>query len=144
MMVFNVCVTWHGMTLSYMYDISWHVCHMTYQKTYQKNIISKNLSLLKSSKRIWKQASTSYAFTCEPSWVHFIQNKGCGHWSVCISIKNHDTHTETSNLSTRLWHYMANSSFSKVISREATKVPYTGTFRNILLAKFARSLELCT
>ena len=44
---------------------------------------------------------------------------------MCISIKNHGTHTKTSNLSTRLWHYMANSSFSKVIDRETTKVPYT-------------------
>ena len=61
-------------------------------------------------------------------------------WSVFISINNHDTHIETSNLSTRLWHYMVKSSFSKVIDREATKVPYT--FRNVLLEKFARSLEL--
>ena len=43
-----------------------------------------------------------------------------GMQSVCISIKNHDTHTETSNLSTRLWHYMAKSSFSKVIHRIQT------------------------
>ena len=63
-----------------------------------------------------------------------------GMWSVCISIKNHDTHTETSNLSIRLWHYMAKSSFSKVIDCKATKVPYT--FTNVLLEKFARSLEL--
>ena len=35
---------------------------------------------------------------------------------------------------------MAKSSFSKVIDREATKVPYT--FRNVLLAKFARRLQL--
>ena len=48
-----------------------------------------------------------------------------GAWSVCISIKNHDTHAETSNLYTRLWHYMAKNSFSKVIDRKATKVPYT-------------------
>ena len=37
---------------------------------------------------------------------------------------------------------MAKCSFSKVIDREATKVLYT--FRNVLLAKFARSLELRT
>ena len=63
-----------------------------------------------------------------------------GVWSVCISIKNHDNHTETSNLSTRLWHYMAKNSFSKVIDHEATKVPYT--FRNVLLVKFVTSLAI--
>ena len=48
-----------------------------------------------------------------------------------VSVHFHHTHTETSNLSTRLWHYMAKSSFSKVINQEATKVPYT--FRNVLI-----------
>ena len=53
---------------------------------------------------------------------------------MCISIKNHDTHTETSNLCTRPLD--GKESFSKVFDREATKVPYT--FRNVLLAKFAK------
>ena len=37
-----------------------------------------------------------------------------------ISIKNHDIQTEKGNLSTRLLHYLANSSFSNMIDCEAT------------------------
>ena len=47
-------------------------------RLYSKHGYIENVSLLKSRKRIWKQASTSYAFTCEPSCVRFVQNKGCG------------------------------------------------------------------
>ena len=49
-----------------------------YIRLYNKHGYIENVSLLKSRKRIWKQASTSYAFTCEPSCIRFVQNKGCG------------------------------------------------------------------
>ena len=94
------------------------------------------MSLLKSSERIWKKASTSYAFTCEPSCVRFVQNKGCGQCvfplRIMIPIQKQVIYRQSFGIT---WQRV----LSQVIDHEATKVPYT--FKNVLLAKFARNLE---
>ena len=48
-----------------------------------------------------------------------------GTQSLSISVKNHDTQQKKVNLSIRLQHYMANSSFSNMSNHKATKVPYS-------------------
>ena len=58
-----------------------------------------------------------------PACVHCVQKKGCSHciFPSIIPIPR----LKRVNLSTRLWHYLANSSFSNMIDHKATKVLYS-------------------
>ena len=47
-------------------------------KIIQQAWLRRKCVTVKIKQIIWKQASTSYAFTCEPSCICFVQNKGCG------------------------------------------------------------------
>ena len=51
---------------------------MHVEKIIQQAWLDRKPVTVKIKQKIWKQASTSYAFTCEPSCVRVVQNKGCG------------------------------------------------------------------
>ena len=62
-------------------------------RLYNKHGYIENVSLLKSSKRIWLDQLCLYLSLV--SLLAYISYK-TRVWSLCISIKNHDIHTETS------------------------------------------------
>ena len=85
---------------------------------------------LKSNERIWKQTSQSCPFL--RAFLHTLCKKEMA-WSLCISIKNHDTHTETDKFIYKALTLHDKEFLLNVIDSEAIKVPHI--FRVVFLAK---------
>ena len=75
---------------------------------------------------------------CPPAWVCFVWKKGRSHSTFPSRIPT--TRLKRVNFSTRLWHYLANSSFSNVIVHKATKVLYSYLPNVFLMKRFLLKL----
>ena len=84
---------------------------------------------------LWIKIKQTNLETCidhAPACVLIVRKKGHGHCTFPSRVTI--PRQKRVNLSTRLWHYHANSSFSSMIDREATKVLCRACAQTIILA----------